>query len=76
MPGEMMMSDWGRFTIQNDDSHEIEIPEPILTIERHGVELGEVVIHRSESELEELAETDGLARLALEIVRLRNRLRH
>lgn len=58
-----------------DDSHAIEFDNaPILTIKRSGEELGAVVVHKSESELEGLARTDSMARLALEIVRAQNRL--
>ena len=50
--------------------------EPILTIERKGGEYGDVIIHKSAEELEQIIRDNpgtlgGLARLALEILSLR-----
>lgn len=49
--------------------------DPVLTVERAGSEWGDVVVHKSAEELELMMQDDGtlggMARLALEIVRLR-----
>lgn len=74
MCGERMeMNSW-LMTI--DDSHP---GEPILTIERNGDEWGDVIVHKSAEELEQIIRENpgtlgGLARLALEILRLRARM--
>ena len=69
------MNSWFMTTI--DDSHIIENDEPILTITRKGDEWGDVIIHKSAEELEQIIRDNsgplgGLARLALEILRLRS----
>lgn len=68
------MNSWFMTTI--DDSRPVE---PILTIERKGDEWGDVIIRKSAEELEQIIRDNpgtlgGLARLALEILRLRQRM--
>ena len=70
------MNSWFMTTI--DDARISMTPmEPILTIERNGDEWGDVIIHKSAEELERIIRDNsgtlgGLARLALEILRLRS----
>ena len=77
MCGERMeMNSW--FTTTIDDSYLIKNGEPILTVERNGDEWGDVIVHKSAEELEQIIRENpgtlgGLARLALEILRLRAR---
>ena len=72
------MNSWITTTI--DDARISGTPmEPILTIERSGDEYGDVIIHKSAEELEQIIRENpgtlgGLARLALEILRLRARM--
>jgi len=77
MCGERMeMNSW-LMTI--DDSCLVKSGEPILTIERKGDEWGDVIVHKSAEKLEQIIRENpgtlgGLARLALEILRLRARM--
>ena len=76
MWGERMeMNSW--FTTTIDDAWWGLTIGPILTIERKGDEWGDVIVHKSAEELEQIIRENpgtlgGLARLALEILRLRN----
>ena len=73
------MNSWITTTI--DDARISATPiEPILTIKRSGDEWGDVIIHKSAEELEQIIRDNsgpfgGLARLALEILRLRSTCR-
>lgn len=73
----MEMNSW--FTTTIDDAWWMSLTiGPILTIERKGDEWGDVIVHKSAEELEQIIRENpgklgGLARLALEILRLRAR---
>lgn len=61
-------------TLEDDEAERV-----ILTIERDGSEYGDVIIHKSAEELEQIMRDNpgalgGLARLALEILSLRQRM--
>ena len=76
------MNSWTTTTIDDAFIGETQMEpilamEPILTIERSGDEYGDVIIHKSAEELEQIMRDNpgalgGLARLALEILSLRS----
>lgn len=74
------VNSWTMTTI--DDSRISEtLMEPILTIERSGDKWGDVIVHKTAEELEQIMRDNpgalgGLARLALEILSLRQRMDH
>lgn len=72
------MNSWTTTTIDDARISGTQM-EPILTIERSGDEYGDVIIHKSAEELEQIMRDNpgalgGLARLALEILSLRQRM--